>query len=440
VVKNKAAALALLPVALACLTLLVGCPDVDLRKLIDDLATKDPEFEWVRTSSFTADIPATLDDFGFAVSVYGDWAAVGDYTENGFLGAVYLLKKDTATGAWSKATRLDGVGGVNFFGKAVAISNDFLFIGAPIENPSDRSSPDDTGCVHIYQRSGDTWTFKKKLPGPDGLGAQFGYALALSDTYAVIGAPYHPGSGSSQGMAYAFYRHGGGTDNWGDDSYANLWPTLSDRNDFDFFGSTVAISGDWAVVGAAYDSGSKGAAYVFFRSATSQWGAGGTGEENEKLTASDGAAGHSFGSSVAIWSDTLVVGAPGNESAYVFSRSGSTWKQGPVRISDASGKSGDKFGSAVAVSGVIVDSITETYILVGAEGNDEQGTDAGKGFLFEVDPAGWVVRSPLLSDMPVSKARFGSAVSLWEQTAIVGAYGFTDVAGSCSLFKRQQKP
>jgi hypothetical protein len=232
-------------------------------------------------------------------------------------------------------------------------------------------------------------------------------------------------------MAYVYSRNVGGADNWG--FVQTIRPT--DRQGNDVFGSTVAVSGDWAIVGAYGDSGYTGAAYVFFRNALNQWGA--AGRENQKLTADDGAALDKFGISVAIWSDTVVIGAPVNDSAYVFSRSGSTW-QGPAKIVDAGGVSGDKFGSAVAVSGVVVNGVPETYILVGAEENDQQGTNSGKGFLFEKDSSGWVVRSPLISGTPVASAHFGSSASLFEQTALVGAYG-ASISGSSSFFRRQQK-
>ena len=98
----------------------------------------------------------------------------------------------------------------------------------------------------------------------------------------------------------------------------------------DRLGFSVAVSGDTAVVGAPHDSdkgGVSGSAYVFVRNGTS-W------DQQAKLLASDGFGGDSFGSSVAVSGDTVVVAAHGDDdngnfsgSVYVFVRSGTSWSQ-----------------------------------------------------------------------------------------------------------------
>ena len=125
------------------------------------------------------------------------------------------------------------------------------------------------------------------------------------------------------GSAYVFVRSG---TTWTEQ--AKL--TASDAAALDKLGSSVALSGDTALVGAIFGDGAvagSGSAYVFVRSGT-------TWSQQAKLTASDAAVSDSFGESVALSEDTALVGASGDDdagthsgSAYVFVRSGTTWSQ-----------------------------------------------------------------------------------------------------------------
>src|SRR5690606_10211951 len=149
----------------------------------------------------------------------------------------------------------------------------------------------------------------------------FGHSVALDGNTVLVGAQYADvGGNSSQGAAYVFTWNGA---NW--IPQAKL--TAGDGADGDRFGSALALDGETALVGAhEADVGGvffHGAAYVVTRS-------GATWTEQEKLTAADGAAGDQFGSSVALDGETALVGAysaevDGNNSqgaAYVFTRSG----------------------------------------------------------------------------------------------------------------------
>jgi len=147
--------------------------------------------------------------------------------------------------------------------------------------------------------------------------------------------------------------------------------TALDATANDLFGRSVSVSGDTALVGAYQDddagSGS-GSAYVYIRSGV-VWSL------QQKLTASDAAAGDFFGFSVSVSGDTALVGAYGNDdagdtsgSAYVYVRSGGVWtQQQKLTASDAAVQ--DYFGSSVSVSG-------DTTV-VGAVGNDDAGESSG---------------------------------------------------------------
>jgi hypothetical protein len=138
--------------------------------------------------------------------------------------------------------------------------------------------------------------------------------------------------------------------------------TSSDDVPGDKFGSSVAINGNTIVVEAldattTYSSGpipfpipGPGAAYLFT-------GSGSDWTQNQKLTASDGAEYDSFGSSVAISGDTIVIGAPGTTvggiaqgAAYTFTESGSNWNLS-AELSAPNGEQGAAFGSAITIDG-----------------------------------------------------------------------------------------
>ena len=143
--------------------------------------------------------------------------------------------------------------------------------------------------------------------------------------------------------------------------------------------SSVAISGDTVVIGALFDDGAagfeQGSAYVFVRS-------GGVWSQQQKLEASDAAAGDVFGISVAISGDTVVVGAWLDDgaagvdqgSAYVFVRSGGVWsQQQKLEASDAG--AGDGFGLSVAISG-------DTVVISAVFDDGPAGADQGSAYVF----------------------------------------------------------
>src|SRR6185503_19688910 len=183
----------------------------------------------------------------------------------------------------------------DLFGDSVAVSGDTAVVGAIGDDDGGTSS----GSAYVFVRSAGVWSQQQKLTASDALaGDEFGYSVAVSGDTAVVGARSDSDAGTFSGSAYVFVRSAG------------VWSqqqklTASDAAAGDFFGFSVAVSGDTAVVGAIFDddagSGS-GSAYVFVRSA-------GVWSQQQKLTASDAAASDSFGASVAVSGDTAVVGA-----------------------------------------------------------------------------------------------------------------------------------
>jgi hypothetical protein len=173
---------------------------------------------------------------------------------------------------------------------------------------------------------GDNLNETAKLTASDGAeGDWFGTSVAISGDTVVVGAfDDDVGSNEHQGSAYVFVEPAGG---WGGSLNETATLTASDGEAWDWFGESVAISGDTVVVGAEFDyiggNVDQGSAYVFVEPAGGWEGAP---TETAMLTARDGEAYDSFGCSVAISGDTVVVGAYRDDiganvdrgSAYVF--------------------------------------------------------------------------------------------------------------------------
>jgi len=314
----------------------------------------------------------------------------------------------------------------DWFGQSVAVSGDIAVVGAPM---GDAGGVGFAGAAYVFSRNQggtDNWDEVKKLTASDAEEADvFGNSVAVSGDIAVVGAPGDDAGGYTAGAAYVFQRDKGGTDQWGQ----VMKLTASGGQAGDEFGASVAVSGDVAVVGAAFAGGS-GAAYVFQRDkgGTDKWG------EVQKLTASDAQAGDRFGWSVAVSADIAVVGAVGEDTwgsnagaAYVFSRDqGGTDNWGEVEkltaASDA--EAGDEFGSSVAVSGDIA--------VVGARGEDEKGSAAGAAYVFQRDLGGtdnWGQAQKLMASDGQAGDYFGTSVAVSGDLAVVGADG-EDAGGS----------
>ena len=296
----------------------------------------------------TAGDGAAGDFFGASVAISGATAVVGapndDVAANADQGSAYVFTRSGST--WTPQQKLTAADGAAYgsFGVTVAISGDTVVIGATTDNLAQ-------GSAYVFTRSGSTWSQQgNKLTAGDGAaGDRFGNGVAISGDTVVVGAGGHTvGENLGQGSAYVFTRSGS---TWSQQQKL----TAADGAANDYFGNAVAISGDTVVVGAYGDgedtNESQGSAYVFTRS-------GSTWSQQRKLTAGDGAANDYFGLSVAVSGDTVVVGAPwkivgvkaDQGSAYVFTRSGGTWSR-QAKLTAADGR---LFGHSVAIAGATV--------------------------------------------------------------------------------------
>jgi len=366
------------------------------------------------------------DQFSYSVSLSGDMALLGafgdDIDSNADQGSAYVFVRSGAT--WMQQTKLAASDGAasDLFGYSVALAGDTALVGAPYD---DIGSNSEQGSAYIFVWNGTTWSEQAKLTAPDGTaGDTFGFVVALSGDTALVGVPY-----DGQGSVYVFVRDG---TTW---SFQQKL-TATDGAAGDRFGFSVALDGDTALVGAVWDdidvNASQGSAYVFVRSGTI-W------NQQQKLTASDGGAGDEFGISVALSGETALVGADGDEigafsdqgSAYIFTRSGTTWSQ-QQKLTASDGTTEDHLGGSVALLG--------NTALVGAS-FDNVGFNANQGsaYLFARSGTIWAQQAQLTASDGAAGDYFARSVALSDETALVGAWydmiGTNTYQGSAYFYK-----
>ncbi|NND09087.1 MAG: hypothetical protein HKN87_22170, partial [Saprospiraceae bacterium] len=233
------------------------------------------------------------------------------------------------------------------FGYAVAIAGEYAVVGAPLQGDFGTNN---AGSAYIYQNIAGTWTYVKKLVPPSGgsPGDQFGLSVDMDSNQVIVGAPYTDHYDLDDvGSAYIF-RGSGST--WTLEKH--LIPYDGAANDH--FATDVGIDGNHAVVGAAADDdhgSSSGSAYIYGYH-NYNW------NFEEKIHASDAAANDGFGTSVAIDSINVVVGAPGNIGAdnkhsgavYIFHPYVYGWHQAD-RLTHSNPDYFDHLGESVAIEG-----------------------------------------------------------------------------------------
>jgi FG-GAP repeat protein len=314
----------------------------------------------------------------------------------------------------AKLLSSDGVAGQQF-GASVSVSGDTAVIGAYLDEDNGWGS----GAAYIYTRSGGNWTQIAKLIPSDGAeGDYFGWSVAISGATVVIGAYQHDDNGTNSGAAYIYTRSG---EVWSEQ--AKLLP--AGGTSFDRFGDSVSICGDTVVIGAAENGVGTGSAYVFTRSG-SVW------SQQAKILPGDGAAADWFGISVTISDDTAVIGAfrdddngTNSGSAYVYLRNDGIWTQQAKLLAD-DGTEGDRFGISVSING-------DTAV-IGASGDDENGEISGSAYVFVYSAGTWTQQTKLLLAKGTGFDNFGDSVSIDGNTAIIGTLGDDSGFGSAYVF------
>ena len=346
--------------------------------------------------------PSNLDQFGRVVALAGDIAVVGASLSDdaGPLdsGSAEIFVR--SGGIWTReATLVSPVPTSNgYFGAAVAADGDTVMVGSP-----------NARLVHVYERTAGTWNLRQTLAGTDVFPVfAFGTSIALAGDTAIIGASQASnGIGIRSGAAYVFMRDVSG-------AWSQQAKLVADDGEFiDFFGSSIALDGDSAIIGAFGDDSRTGAAYVFARSTTS-----GAWSQQAKLIANDGVVNDDFSIAVSIEGNTAAVASfRPQASVYVFTRVGTSWSQQPKLVAGDPGLAG---AYSVDISGDL--------ILFGAA-NDS------RVFVFGRDSGNWSQLERLLPGDPAFT--FGFAISVDGNTALIGAPlddDFGQFSGSAFVF------
>ena len=330
--------------------------------------------------------------FGSSISISGEYALVGaPYDGKKQSGVAYVFRHED--NVWVQQAKLvanDG-GFFDSFGYSVALSDNYAVIGSPSSDTDDMN----TGGVYIFRRNGDSWIQQAKLLPDEMLDCGFGWSVAISGEYVLIGAHYAANDkGIRSGAAYVFHLEG---DSWV--LQAKLTDTDGDGQDGDYLGEAVALSGNYAFVGAPRhkQNNNKGAVYVFHREGNS-W------KQQTKMMTNSGGYGY-FGGSVSVDGNALLVGDEGNNTAYLFHQEGEVWTQ----QAEFTGELYDSFGKSVALSG--------NYALIGAISFNHY---TGAVYLFHKDGETWTQQTKYAPSDLKTYDGFGYAVALSGTTALVG--------------------
>ncbi|OQY29002.1 MAG: hypothetical protein B6244_05535 [Candidatus Cloacimonetes bacterium 4572_55] len=351
-----------------------------------------------------------------------------------------------------------------YFGKLVSISGDYAFV----KSNDDPEPPLLHGSVYVFKWDGISWTEHQKITISDEENSddRFGISLSVSGNYMIAGVRSYGGNTTvGGGYAYIFKREG---NSWVE--HAILTPN---ENVYDsYFGASVGVYGDYAMVGSIRDDGDStsttGSVSVFHK-------AGNSWVEQQKLRASDQSYGDFFGRSISIYNDYAIVGATGNDdngegsgSAYIFKREGSTWVE-KVKLTASDGAAEDFFGVSVAIAsdyaivgsdisvyifqrngnnwteqqkltvsagdlfGVTVD-ICNDYAIVGDQVDGSNSFGSGSAFIFQRTGDTWVEIHKL---MPLDGANgddFGNSVSISGENALVSARSDYNSSGIGSAY------
>jgi hypothetical protein len=363
---------------------------------------------WTEEQKILAFDGAANDQFG-ACYLEGDTALVSSWLDDDRgtdSGSAYVFIWNGTT--WILQQKLFAYDGAayDYFGYFVSLSGDTALIGAP----GDNDNGVDSGSAYIFTRSGTTWTQQAKLNASDGAADDmFGCHVSIFGDTALIGAWYDDDKGVDSGSAYVFTRSG---TTWTQE--AKL--LALDGQDFDNFGQFVSLYANTALIGAMNDDDKgvdSGSAYVFTRSGT-------TWTQQTKLLASDGEAGDVFGNFVSLYYDTALIAAGWDDdngmnsgSAYVFTRTGSTWNE-EAKLLASDGEEGDQFGFTV--------SLYDDTALIGANWDDDKGIDAGSAYIFTRSGTTWTQQAKLNASDGEEGDNFGGlTICLDGDTAFIAA-------------------
>ncbi len=344
--------------------------------------------------------------------------------------AVWLVSVSSVYGQCEthKLIADDGAGG-DYLGKSVAVSGDTVLIGA---HKVDYVGFD-MGAAYVFHRNGADWEQAPRVVAPDATlgdhGAHFGSptgGVAIDGDTAVIGAMSDSLGprleGIPIGAAYVFRFNGS---EWVPEQ--KLMPSDGEANDG--FGWAVAVSGNTIAIGSRENDGNaidSGAVYIYEFD-------GNTWVERQKLFGTPGV-GDVFGNSVALDGDWMLVGAPfydvtgtNHGAAYAFHRQDGLWTLAQLVVPIPEDlQINSKYGWSVALDGEVM--------VIGGHDFINSPQLMGAAFVFRFDGSNWVQEQKLLPPNPVPDGNFGYSVTVSGDTALIGDYQANDWVGAAHVF------
>ncbi|MFH1782530.1 MAG: FG-GAP-like repeat-containing protein [Candidatus Omnitrophota bacterium] len=279
-----------------------------------------------------------------------------------------------------------------YLGRSVSISGSWAIAGA-------------AGAAYVFKYDGYKWIEEQKLVESDGAsGGSFGYRVSMSGDRAIVGTRTR--TSGRPGSAYIFKYDGV---KWIEEQKI----IATDGYEYDEFGRSVSISGEWVMVGAQYydNGGYYGSAYMFKFNGT-KW------IQVQKIAQSWTS---SFGRSVSISGNRAIIGALTADASYIFKYDGYKWIE-EQKLVASDGDENDEFGRSVSISG-------DRAIVGRCDGKLE---DAGVAYIFKYDGVKWIEEQKLLAN----DGSKGDSVSISGNWAIVGSsYEGHDWNGVIYIFK-----
>ena len=364
-----------------------------------------PDFATATVTLLSPPVLTTPGAFGGVVAVSGETVLVGARQQNAQAGAIHVFAGVGAN--WTHVNALQAQMAVSddLFGSSLAFSGDIAVAGAP-----GRGMPEFAGSAFVLRRNGQSWVSQFELKEKPGVElARFGAAVALSGNRVAVGAPdiYEYGRVS-------FFTASG--NDWVPDG--EVTSTVESQA----FGQALALDGDTVVIGAPGFTAPP-AAYVYVRQ-NGDW------VQQAQLIPGDGAVGKKFGTSVALSGNTAIVGTGSTDlnetsAVYVFTRTGDSWSQ-QTQLEPRVNQPGSRFGRAVAISGNV--------LLVGAPRDNELAETSGAAYVFARSGSDWTEQTKLLQPQGKKNDQFGVSVAVDGKVAVVGSQDVDDPSGFATVF------
>jgi hypothetical protein len=305
--------------------------------------------------------PMSDDGYGFSVALHGDTlvvGAIGDSTAAFAAGAAYVYVRNGTT--WSFQQKLTAGDPTSFsnFGIGVDVQGDTIVVGGHLAD-----------SAYVFQRAGGVWTQQQKLVGDSTPEQSFGISVAISGQTIAVGAASHSSPGANfAGAVYVFVKDGA---SWNLQQQFTTHDVAADQN----LGFTVGISGNTIVasaIGESVGAHSKGAVFIFDRNGT-------TWSQTKRIVEQGGNKVDAYGMRVVIEGDTIVVGNIADSTVATFAGAGEVYQRNgnagwslKYLLTASDGGFLDFLGHTVAISG--------DTIMVGAP---QQNSGHGAVYVFQ---------------------------------------------------------